>query len=152
MQCIHTNSEKVLVSIEAQTLSYLNKTYEISTSKFGIGSEEGSNKTPLGHFQVSEKFGDGEPLFSRFKARKRVGIWSPEQNDLKEDGILSRIIRLSGLEKENSNTYQRYIYLHGTNDESGIGAKKSIGCVRMRNLDIITLYNQLPLGTYVHIT
>lgn len=153
MQCLSGDlREEVCVSIGAQRLTYLGKEYLISTSKFGIGTEEGSNKTPLGLFQVSEMFGSGDPIYSTYKARKKVGVWSFQDNDLSQDGILSRIIRLSGLDASNHNTYQRYIYLHGTNDEDGIGEPRSIGCIRMRNEDIISLYQAVSLGTRVRIT
>lgn len=152
MQCLSGSlKEEICVSLEAQKLTFYGKEYEISSSKFGIGTEEGSNKTPLGLFQISEMFGSGDAIYSTYKARKKVGVWSFKDNDLSQDGILTRIIRLSGLDATNHNTYLRYIYLHGTNDEQGIGKPRSIGCIRMRNEDIISLYQEVCLGTRVRI-
>jgi len=151
MRCCKPSLDEIVVCLTSQSMRYLGQTYSISSSKFGIGAEEGSNKTPLGKFQISEKFGGGDEIFSVYKARKKRAIWNPHKQDLTQDMILSRILRLSGLDHENSNTYQRYIYIHGTNDEKGIGSEKSMGCIRMTNKDVISLYNLVPLGTVVHI-
>ena len=151
MRCLQPNSSEVSVSLSAQSITYHTASYPISSSKYGVGSESGSNKTPLGRFQVSEKFGSGDPPFTIFKARKAIGLWAPDSQDLEEDRILSRILRLSGLNPSNHNTYGRYIYIHGTNNEQGIGKPHSIGCIRMKNIDIIKLYNSVPLGSIVQI-
>jgi len=151
MHCCHSTLDEIQVSLMEQTLSYLGRTYSISSSRYGIGTEEGSNKTPLGTFQISEKFGAGDEMFSVYVGRQKKSVWNPEDQDLTQDMILSRILRLSGLDEENTNTYQRYIYIHGTNDEDGIGSEKSMGCLRMSNPDVISLYNLAPLGTVVHI-
>lgn len=121
-----------------------------STSKFGIGFVEGSNKTPLGRFEVKEKHGDGAESGTIFKSRKPVGLWTPGM-DAKSDFVLTRILWLHGLEPRNANTYQRYIYIHGTNDEQGIGRPGSHGCVRMKNRDVIELFDLVPVGTPVWI-
>lgn len=145
------------VSVENQSLALLDSQQEvicqvpISTSKFGIGAEEGSNKTPLGTFRVCEKYGSQAELNTIFKGRKPIGIWSPEQIS-EEDLVLTRIIRLEGLEDGNDNTYQRYIYLHGTNQEGLIGSKASHGCIRLRNKDIKKLFPLIPVGTPVSIS
>ena len=152
MHCLYSPEDEILLSIKRQILSFQGRDYAVSTSKFGIGSAEGSNKTPLGSFQVSEKFGSGDPLFTTFKGRENVGTWTFTEDSLADDGILTRIIRLSGLDPENHNTFQRYIYIHGTNDEEGIGHPKSIGCIRMKNAEIITLFNAVRLGTKVKIS
>lgn len=151
MRCLYPQADEIRVSIKDQTLEFRGRSYPISSSQFGLGCVEGSNKTPTGSFQISEKFGDGEPLYACYEGRKKVGLWSFQKNDPTSDGILTRILRLTGMEKENTNTYGRYIYIHGTNDEEGIGQEKSIGCLRMRNLDIISLYNHVSLGTKVTI-
>lgn len=125
--------------------------WPVSTSKFGIGFTEGSNKTPLGGFVVQEKHGTGAALNTIFKARQPVGVWSPgtvTQDDL----VLTRILRLGGLEERNGNTFDRYIYIHGTNDEQGIGRLGSHGCVRMRNADVVELFDQVPEGATVWIS
>ncbi len=122
--------------------------FSISTSKFGLGAEEGSYRTPLGWFQICEKYGDGCPLHTVFKGRVPTGEWS-EEGDHQSDLVLTRILRLEGLEKENENTYSRYIYIHGTNQESQIGTPASMGCIRMNNKEIIDLYPEIELGTRV---
>ena len=121
--------------------------YPVSTSKFGLGNEEGSFRTPLGNFEICEKYGEEESLNTIFNARKPAGKWNP--CDKTEDGdlILSRILRLNGLEEANANAFQRYIYIHGTNHEDKIGSPASNGCIRMKNSDIAELYDLVPLGT-----
>ncbi len=143
------------VSISTQRLRLwdgfrLVKEWAVSTSKFGIGFTEGSNKTPLGAFLVSEKHGAGAALQTIFKARKPVGSW-PENGAPGEDLVLTRILRLSGAEDRNANTFDRYIYIHGTNDENRIGQRSSHGCVRMRNPEIVELFDLVPEGTPVWI-
>ena len=121
-----------------------------STSKFGIGFTEGSNKTPLGRFEVKEKHGGGADSGTIFKARVPVGQWQPDM-ETKSDLVLTRILWLHGTEPRNENTYQRYIYIHGTNDEKSIGRPASHGCVRMRNREVIDLFDLVPVGTPVWI-
>lgn len=125
--------------------------WPVSTSKFGLGFTEGSNKTPLGGFVVQEKHGAGAALNTIFKARQPVGEWSADVIT-KEDLVLTRILRLGGLEARNANTFDRYIYIHGTNDERGIGRPGSHGCVRMSNAGVVELFDQAPEGTTVWIS
>jgi lipoprotein-anchoring transpeptidase ErfK/SrfK len=126
------------------------KTWLISTSQFGLGFLEGSQKTPLGQFAIAEKIGENEPRYTRFVARVKMGQWDGK-TWLKEDWILSRILWLKGLEKNNLNTQARYIYIHGTNQEKWIGQARSHGCLRMINQDIIELYDLVNIGTEVWI-
>ncbi len=122
-----------------------------STSAFGTGFEEGSLRTPTGLHRVGEKIGDGAPWGTVFKGRVPTGeIWSPGCG-LDGDLILSRILRLEGLEPSNANTRDRYVYFHGTNEEEKIGTPAGHGCIRLRNDDIIALYELVPVGTPVHI-
>ena len=144
------------VSLAAQTMEVwqddqLRKTYSVSTSKFGAGCEEGTFKTPLGNFEVCEKFGDLAPLHTVFKSREPVGQWKPDEI-CDSDLVVARILRLHGLDEENANSFERFIYIHGTNHENKIGTPASQGCVRMRNVDVIALYDLIPLGTKVHIS
>ncbi len=125
------------------------KTYPVSTSQFGLGPEPGSYRTPLGRFAVSEKVGHDAPLGSVFKSRLPTGEIAPAGGD--EDLILTRILWLEGLEEQNANTKDRYIYIHGTNQENLIGTPASHGCVRMRNADIAELFDLVPEGTVVEI-
>ena len=133
--------------------------YKISTSKYGLGCQQDSNKTPTGAHKIAEKIGgDGDPN-EIYKARQATGevaeiIHTAEQSD--RDLILSRILWLQGLEQghncgEGVDSHQRYIYIHGTQEEGLLGMPASHGCVRMSNKDVIDLYDLVPEGTFVYI-
>ena len=144
----------IRVSVPEQRLDLLEDetivaTYPVSTSKYGLGSEPGSYRTPTGRLVIGEMIGGDAPAWTAFKGRQPVGIFSATDDD--EDGILSRILWLSGLEPQNANTRDRYVYIHGTNQEALIGTPASHGCVRMRNADVIDLYARVQPGTPVHI-
>lgn len=124
------------------------RTYRISSGEKGMGFDEGSYRTPTGRFAIAGKIGEGEPIYTRFNARVPVGIWDP-QDGKDGDLILSRILRLDGLDKENANTLERYIYIHGTNREDLIGIPSSHGCIRLGNADMIELTDLIPDGTEV---
>lgn len=142
------------VDVARQTIHFLLngvavKSWPVSTSKFGLGSEPGSMKTPLGKFRICEKIGENAPAWAVFKSRQPTGeIASPEGD---EDGVLSRILWLEGLEEANGNTKDRYIYIHGTNQEHLIGKPASHGCIRLKNEDVIDLFGLVPPGTEVEI-
>jgi L,D-transpeptidase YbiS len=122
----------------------------ISTSKFGIGERPGSSCTPTGRFIIDEKHGDLAPVGEIFVSRKPTGrIGSPDDP---ADHVQTRILWLHGIDPENANTKSRYIYLHGTNQEQFLGTPASHGCIRMSNLDIIRLYDLVPVGTEVVIS
>ncbi|MFL6568229.1 MAG: L,D-transpeptidase family protein [Chthoniobacterales bacterium] len=121
--------------------------FRISTSKYGVGSEDGSMKTPVGRFRVAEKIGAGMPTDTAFKSREVVPL-TPEML-AEDDLIMSRVLWLEGLEPENANTFGRYIYIHGTNHEETIGEPASHGCVRMRNADVAELFDLVDVGTEV---
>jgi L,D-transpeptidase YbiS len=123
------------------------KSWPVSTSRFGLGFEPGSFKTPTGRFMVAEKIGDGAPLWAEFKSRRPTGGISESGGD--QDGILTRILWLSGLDADNANTRDRYIYFHGTNREDLIGTPASHGCIRLRNADITELFDLVPEGVRV---
>jgi lipoprotein-anchoring transpeptidase ErfK/SrfK len=123
------------------------RSYPISTSRFGIGTEEGSLKTPLGRFCIAEKIGDGAATGTIFKARVALGPDDPLPDT--EDFITSRILWLDGLEEENANTRDRFIYIHGTKHEDEIGTPASHGCIRMRNADVIELFELVDETTQV---
>ena len=146
----------IRVSLAGQTLELrdgetLLRRYPVSTSKFGVGTEEGSYKTPLGTFRICEKYGDEAPIHTVFRSREPVEEWDPAL-PCEEDLVLARILRLDGLEPENSNSYQRFIYIHGTNHEELIGTPASHGCVRMRNQHVVELYDLVPIDTSVIIS
>ncbi len=131
----------------ADTLGNVLRRYPVSTSRFGLGTEPGSLRTPLGRFRVAEKFGDGAELGTVFKSRLPTGENGLDAND--DDLVLTRILWLAGDEEGNANTHARYIYIHGTNHEDAIGQPASHGCVRMRNVDVADLYALTPPGTTV---
>lgn len=145
---------RIHVHIPSQTLDLIDgetvlRRYAISTSRFGLGTEPGSNRTPTGRFRVAEKHGDGAEPGMIFKSRQPTGKIGHEDDPL--DHVQSRILWLAGLDADNSNTFDRYIYIHGTNAESRLGTPASEGCVRMSNLDVIDLYDRVPVGTEVTI-
>src|SRR6201995_897516 len=121
----------------------------VSTSRFGLGFENGSRKTPTGTFRIHQKIGGEMPVGTVFKGRKPVTTpvdWSTEP-----DLITSRILWLHGLDEENAGTRERYIYIHGTNQEQLIGQAASSGCIRMRNADMIRLFDLIDVDAAVEI-
>jgi lipoprotein-anchoring transpeptidase ErfK/SrfK len=145
-------SRNIHISIRDQRLTLKEgdmpiRTYPVSTSRFGIGTEEGSLKTPTGRFHVAEKIGAGMPSDTVFRSRIALGPNDPLPAT--EDFVMSRIMWLDGLEEHNANTRGRFIYIHGTKHEDKIGSPASRGCVRMRNLDILELFDLVEEGTPV---
>ena len=127
----------------------IEKSYPVSTSHFGLGSEPGSNKTPLGRFVVSEKIGANAVPGAVFKSRLASGEIASQGGD--EDLVLTRILWLAGLDESNANTKERYIYIHGTNHEALLGTPASHGCIRMSNADVVECFDRIPEGTPVEI-
>jgi L,D-transpeptidase YbiS len=125
------------------------RSYPVSTSKFGLGADSGSNKTPLGQFVVGQKIGAGAALGAVFESRRETGEIAEQggENDL----VLTRILWLDGIEPGNANTKDRYIYIHGTNQEALLGTPASHGCVRMNNADIAECFDEIAEGTPVEI-
>jgi len=139
----------ITINIADQTLEYQNKIYSISSAKNGVGEVEGSFCTPVGRFKVSEKIGDNLEPGSVLVAREPTGeIFSKELFDKNpdRDWILTRILWLEGIEVHNSNTKDRYIYIHGSPDETPMGMPGSKGCIRMHNEDIIALFDHVQTG------
>lgn len=146
--------QSIVIEIERQVLELRNgeqlaATYPISSSRFGLGSEEGSFRTPTGCFRVCEKIGDNVPAWMVFKGRIPTGKIAAPGGE--EDLILTRILWLEGLDLENSNSRERYIYIHGTNQEDLIGTPASHGCIRLKNQEMIDLHDRVTIGTEVHI-
>jgi lipoprotein-anchoring transpeptidase ErfK/SrfK len=123
--------------------------YPISTSRFGLGSKEGSFKTPTGKFRIADKIGDGMPAGTVFKSRRPVKATKKLLRE--EDLVMTRILWLDGLERRNANTHDRYVYIHGTNHEDKIGTPAGHGCVRMKNADLLELFDRVKVGTPVEI-
>jgi len=154
--CATRDSEhRIVISAREQKLALLEKgklimTYPISTSKFGLGDERGSFRTPLGNLEIADKIGDGAAPGMVFKDRRRTGE-IVNVNAPGRDPIVTRIIWLRGRETQNANAFARDIYIHGTPEERNIGLPMSYGCIRMRSSDIINLYNVVGRGAEVTI-
>jgi L,D-transpeptidase YbiS len=125
------------------------KSYPVSTSKFGFGFDLGSNRTPLGSFAVWKKIGAGVPMGAVFKNRIPTGEIASQGGE--QDLILTRVLWLDGVEESNANTKDRFIYIHGTNQEALLGTPASHGCIRMSNADIAECFEQIAEGTPVEI-
>jgi lipoprotein-anchoring transpeptidase ErfK/SrfK len=125
------------------------RSYLVSTSKFGLGVDPGSNKTPLGQFVVGQKIGAGAAAGAVFESRKETGEIAQQGGE--KDLVLTRILWLEGIEPGNANTKERYIYIHGTNQETLLGTPASHGCVRMSNADIAECFDEIAEGTPVEI-
>jgi lipoprotein-anchoring transpeptidase ErfK/SrfK len=145
--------DQILIDVTRQRLEVFSAggdvrlSFPVSTSRFGLGSEEGSFRTPSGLFRIDEKIGDFSPAWMIFKGRIPTGSLAQEGGE--EDLVLTRILWLKGLDRDNENTRDRYIYIHGTNQERLIGTPASHGCIRLRNLDMIDLYDRVGVGTPV---
>ena len=124
--------------------------FPVSTSKYGLGDDLGSYKTPVGLFVVKTKIGEGLKPGIVFKSRQPTAeVVRP--NAPNRDPIVTRIIWLQGLEKRNQHAYQRCIYIHGTPQEKELGHPASFGCVRMASKDVIKVYEMLSENTRIAI-
>lgn len=126
----------------------------ISSGAAGVGMEQGSGKTPVGLFAICSKIGDGEAPDTIFKARVPSGHFPseiPAGMNEKSDFILTRILWLDGREAANSNTRERYIYIHGTNRTDLLGTPSSHGCIRLSPQDMLTLFDLTEEGMAVEI-
>jgi hypothetical protein len=155
----------IIVETGKQTLSLYQEgqclqSWDVSTASLGVGNQTDSLQTPLGAHRVAEKIGEGCQTNTVFKGRQDTG---QQATILKhacssgDDLITSRILWLRGIEEGknlngNVDTYQRYIYIHGTPEEGLIGQPVSHGCIRMRNDDIIELFECIETDTLVFIS
>ena len=155
----------ILVSIAEQRLQLREDNdvlmdVPVSTAKNGPGEMYGSECTPRGWHQIRAKIGAGAALNTVFKGRRPTGeIYSPalRQQFPQRDWILTRILWLSGLEPGknrlgNVDTMRRYIYIHGCPDDDRLGMPGSHGCIKLRNTDVLRLYEQVAAGTRVYIS
>jgi len=153
--CAGDTRHRIVVSLSDQKMLLMTDgkpvaMYKVSTSKFGTGDDKGSYATPLGHLCVREKIGGGAPPGEVFKSRRPTGeVLLP--NAPGRDPIVTRILWLEGLDPENRHAFSRYIYIHGTPQESLLGTPSSYGCIRMSSADIIELYQQIGRGARVEI-
>ena len=157
-----TFDEVIFISTKNQKLYHIkNKEiideYTISTSKYGVGNKNGSNKTPLGLHMIKEKHGDNVPINGKLIGRifyDQIAFIYKDNTISKTDDITSRILWLDGMEKGKNqggiiDSYNRYIYIHGTSEEGRLGKPASHGCIRMGNKDVIDLYKRVKVGTLV---
>ena len=149
------SDHRILVSVADQRLALYHKErllgrYPVSTSRFGLGDRPGSRATPLGRMEVAKMIGKGAPLGAVFKSRRRTGeVLRPDAPG--RDPIVTRIIWLKGLEPQNRHAFARCIYIHGTPEERNVGHPASFGCVRMRSVDVLTVFNAIGVGATVDI-
>jgi lipoprotein-anchoring transpeptidase ErfK/SrfK len=153
------------VDVPAQTLTLYDQAGQvvmrtaISTGRNGVGEQNGSEQTPRGAHYIRAKIGAGLPANAVLVSRRPTGeTYSPQLRAAypERDWILTRILWLCGLEKGKNrlgrvDTMRRYIYIHGCPDEDPMGAPSSRGCVKMRNRDLLELFDRVPPGTRVYI-
>lgn len=156
---------RIEVSVPEQMLELyddndrLLRRYAVSTASRGVGEKMGSFRTPRGRHIIRAKIGGGAALNTVFVRRRPTGeIYTPELGERfpERDWILTRILWLSGCEPGRNrlgdvDTMRRYIYIHGAPDSAPMGKPGSIGCIRMRNQELVELYELVPVGTPVHI-
>ena len=154
----------IIIDISEQKLRLIKdekiaKIYPVSTSKYGLGNKRDSNKTPLGTHRIAKKIGEGAPIRAIFKSRidtgKTAEIYT-DKTDIQEDLVLTRIMWLEGLEtgvnKGNGiDSYERCIYIHGTQEEGLVGEPASHSCIRMKNKDVVELFDSVTITTLVEI-
>lgn len=154
---------RIEISIAEQRLRLLDDAgemladYAVSTALNGPGEQKDSGRTPRGRHVVRARIGAGKPLGAVFVGRRPTGeVWTPELAAAHptRDWILTRILWLSGCEPGVNrlgqvDSMQRYIYIHGTPDTEPMGVARSHGCIRMRNTDVLDLFDRVPAGTPV---
>ena len=154
--------EVIYVSIKQQKLYHIQhdsiiKEYIISSSAYGIGSAAGSNKTPIGLHSVRKKYGEKTPINGKMTGRMfhgNIATVYTDKTKSKTDDVTSRILWLEGLEQGKNkgkgiDSFNRYIYIHGTSEEGRLGKPASHGCIRMKNKEVIDLYKLIEVGTLV---
>ena len=158
------NNLTIEIDISKQRLFLLDnmeivRSYPISSSKYGEGSTQNSFKTPLGNHVIKDMIGNNaikNTIFiSRINTKRQAEIIHDEAKS-DNDYVTTRIMWLDGQEEGKNkgkgvDSYQRYIYIHGTHEEGLIGQKASHGCIRMFNSDVIELFNDVKKGTKVYI-
>lgn len=154
---------RIDVSIADQTLTLFDdndavvKRYSVSTAAKGAGEQMGSYQTPRGRHRIRARIGDGLPLGAVLRGRRPTGeICTPELMAAQpgKDWILTRILWLCGEEPGfnrggDVDTMRRYVYIHGTPDDTELGVPGSHGCIRMRNAELVELFDRVPVGTPV---
>ncbi len=149
----------IIVSIREQKLIHRRRSgvryaYPVSTARVGIGNLRNSFCTPIGRHRIHAKIGAGMPVRTVFRARQPIGLYEDLQDGETHDWILTRILWLTGCQtginrRGIHDTRSRYIYIHGTDEEACIGTPASHGCIRMRNEDIMELFEHCRVGESV---
>ena len=162
MNTLHLDQADILIDLAQQKLYLprLNKQYLISSGKNGIGETENTGKTPRGWHRIEQKIGADAPSNAVFKARQMTGeIYSAAfaAANPDRDWILTRILWLSGLEEgfnkgEGCDTFNRYIYIHGTPDSEPMGIPRSHGCIRMHTVPLEELFEWVKEGDLVYLS
>lgn len=150
---------RIRIALDSQTLTLEDddgdvRTWSVSTAEQGPGEQDGSGGTPRGEHVIRAKIGTGQPAGAVFRGRRFTGeIYSPELAEQypRRDWILSRILWLSGCEPGfnrlgSVDSMRRFIYIHGTPDTEPMGVPASHGCIRMRNADVMELFDRVPVG------
>lgn len=156
--------QQILIHLATQQLQLIEDgltvaSYPISSAKQGVGQQQGSMQTPLGEHYIRAKIGAGAPINSVFVGRRSTGeIYSAALAAAypHRDWILTRIMWLCGCQPGfnrlgSVDSFRRYIYIHGTPDSEPMGVPASHGCIRMRNTDVVSLFDRVRLGTAVSI-
>ncbi|GAV19214.1 putative L,D-transpeptidase YbiS precursor [Mariprofundus micogutta] len=161
LTCSGYTGAVIIISVSEQMLYHRRKTgviyaYPVSTATNGTGNQSGSFQTPLGRHRIAEKIGHCMPLLTAFSAREPFCIYDPQTDNPNQDWILTRILWLKGCETGKNrrgkvDTHARYIYIHGTHEEDKIGNPASHGCIRMRNEDMLELFEHVAVGESVRI-
>lgn len=151
-----------LVRVDAQRLDLIREgrilaSYPVSTASAGVGNAQDSFRTPPGVHRIWAKYGESQPPGMMFRARVPTGEIAPVIHEARcgdGDCITSRILWLEGLEPginagPGIDSRQRFIYIHGTNEEGLLGLPVSKGCIRMANSAVIEVYAALPQGSLV---
>lgn len=140
-------ADQMMVTLEGNKPRRL---FRVSTSRFGTGDKRGTYLTPLGRLEIVEIVGQGLPVGARLKARQHTGE-IVQVNALGRDAIVTRVLRLRGMEPQNAHALERAIYIHGTPEETKLKTPVSYGCIRMGSADIIALCNWVKVGTRVDV-
>ncbi|WP_395736940.1 L,D-transpeptidase family protein [Prosthecobacter sp.] len=148
-------TQRLVVSVAQQLMVTFDggqprRQYHVSTSRFGTGDKRGTHKTPLGRLEIAEIAGQGLPAGAKLKSRLPTGEIVPV-NAPGRDPIVTRVLRLRGMERRNQNALERAIYIHGTPEESKLLTASSYGCIRMASADIIELCRWVKVGARVDI-
>lgn len=150
----------ILIESSRQQLHWIdiepenNRVYPVSTAENGIGNRRDSLKTPFGIHRIRQKIGGGQPSGMIFESREPIGKVARNLDNRERDEITSRILWLDGMEEGVNrggayDTYERYIYIHGTSDERRIGEAVSAGCIRMKNQDVVELFDEVLVNDLV---